>query len=371
VEGAIKLLSKVNAKAYARFRDKITIVNENSDMQGILPVLDYDLPRQANERTPWYVMPPALPLSEYLQNRQMQFIVRAVTSPANIMAQLHERGISHRDIKPSNLLVLNDSYYVGDFGLVHYPQKADLTQEWEAVGPKWTMAPEMRRNAANADGIPADVYSLAKTLWILLTKQSQSFDGQYTTSSINELKRYSPHVYTTPLDDLLHECTANDPSRRPSMREFSVRLREWAEMNRDFYLRNAMEWREIQERLFPTAIPKRVIWEDIDDIIKILNVLGSTDNLNHMFYPTGGGMDLLGAKLSIEAGCIELDAGLIDIVKPQVLIFESFGYDAEWNYFRLETADLEPSGVYENDDDHFSREEVLEIAPGYYVERVY
>ena len=41
------------------------------------------------------------------------------------------------------------------------------------------MAPEMRYNAKNADGKKADVYSLAKTLWIVLTGVDYGFEGRY------------------------------------------------------------------------------------------------------------------------------------------------------------------------------------------------
>jgi len=39
------------------------------------------------------------------------------------------------------------------------------------------MDPEMRRNPDKADGKCADVYSLAKTLWILLTKETKGFEA--------------------------------------------------------------------------------------------------------------------------------------------------------------------------------------------------
>lgn len=104
---------------------------------------------------------------------------------------------------------------------------------------------------------------------------------------------------------------------------------------------------EIQTKLFPTSIPKRVIWEDVNDIVKVLKVVSTYDNLNHLFFPSGGGLDLEDVRLSYEEGCIELDFKLLDIVKPKRLLFESFGYDHEWNYFRLEADELEACGVYE------------------------
>lgn len=47
-----------------------------------------------------------------------------------------------------------------------YPEKENLTKIKESVGAKTTIAPEMKRNAKDSDGKKADVYSLAKTLWM-------------------------------------------------------------------------------------------------------------------------------------------------------------------------------------------------------------
>ncbi len=75
------------------------------------------------------------------------------------------------------------------------------------------------------------------------------------------------------------------------------------------------------------------------------------------------------ARLSYEDNCIELDFGSVDIVKPKRLIFESFGYNHDWNYFRLEADDLQPSGVKEIEADEesyetkYGREELSELSP--------
>lgn len=91
-------------------------------------------------------------------------------------------------------------------------------------------------------------------------------------------------------------------------------------------------------------------------------------SLNHAFFPGGGGLDLTGAAQSTEGGCIELHfGGQVEVVKPQKLTFDSFGDNLEWAYFRLETGEIEPSGVYENNS--FEYEELTEINPGEYLPR--
>ncbi|MBH8568111.1 hypothetical protein KB206_04405 [Microvirga sp. STS02] len=133
----------------------------------------------------------------------------------------------------------------------------------------------------------------------------------------------------------------------------------------EFQKKNHQDWLNIQKGLFGNNIPKRHVWDSLEDIVAVLNTIGSIPNSNHMFYPRSGGLDITGAKESVELGCIELITdGLFTIVKPKRLMFESFGPDSDWNYFRLETSELAPSGVYEPNE--FTDEEVTEIEPGHY-----
>lgn len=364
-KAALKLLLTPKLRQYARFRDEVEVVRANSDVPGLLPILDRNLPADLQGSTPWYVMPLAEPLQRHLANSDAMTVVGNFISLSATLAELHRRKISHRDIKPGNLLRLEDRPYIGDFGLVDYPDKEDVTLKGESIGPKWTMAPEMRRNAEKADGIPADVYSLAKTMWILLTKQNKGFDGQYSNDSTMGLKEFQPSIYVAPLDRLLLECTDNDPGKRPRMDQFQDRLKEWLIADRDFHVRNSSQWKDIQNDIFPLVTPARAIWENLDSIVAILKILSHVGQLNHMFMPTGGGNDLLDARRSHEDGCIELDFGYVLICKPKRLVFESFDHDEEWNYFRLECEELQPTPYYSTNG---AKEYLTELEPLLYTD---
>lgn len=69
-EAAIKLLANMDgknkAKMYSRFRSEVSVVCANCDIEGLLPVLDSFLPDDITDTLPWYVMPVAQPLYEYL-----------------------------------------------------------------------------------------------------------------------------------------------------------------------------------------------------------------------------------------------------------------------------------------------------------------
>lgn len=304
-EAAIKLVAKMNGKerekAYARFRIEVDVIRANNDVEGILPIIDSYLPKGIPSQMPWYVMPVAQPIEGYSNGKSFEIAVQAILEIGRILTTLHERGISHRDIKPANILVKNDRFYLADFGLVDYPGKSDLTSTGERIGARWTIAPEMERNASKADGKSADVYSLAKTLWILLTGRKDGFEGQYDPNGVNGLNRLgltepegkgfffekAPLLYTKPLDDLLRESTDDDPSQRPSASQFVERLAAWMDIYKDFRKRNSLQWYDVQKKLFPIWIPQRAIWEKIEDIVEVLNYLGSTDSLNHVLLPGG------------------------------------------------------------------------------------
>jgi hypothetical protein len=95
-------------------------------------------------------------------------------------------------------------------------------------------------------------------------------------------------------------------------------------------------------------------------------MVASIPDLNHMLFPGGGGLDLNGAKIGREPNTIELDfQGTPAILCPKRLLFESFDFADEWNYFWLEAAEMEPIlGVASV---HRNRELLLEIAPTQYI----
>lgn len=342
-EFALKILRRIQEDTYQRFKNEVNVVTR-CGIEGVMPITLSSLPENPRESKPWYIMPLAKPFTTFIAGKSFTQIISAFIPLAETLERLHTMRIFHRDIKPDNFLIYNDRIYITDFGLVKFPDSGNLTPEKRDVGAKFTMAPEMRRIAFRADGEPADVYSFAKSLWIALTKQTLGFDGQYIKGSILSLANYEKDVYLAPLDELLHRATDNEPARRPSIKVFKEELVNWLNLNADFSSRNLTEWLEIQNLLFPMGSPAHAEWTKKEDIINILSVIAERKSLNHMFYPSGGGLDLVGVEPAGEPGFISLLVGeqSAEILKPKKLCYESFGYDPEWNYFWLESEEIPP-----------------------------
>lgn len=365
---ALKLLKRTSETIFERFTAETEALKKAKGVPGIVPLVDQDLPRDPSVGPRWYVMPLAGSFHDFINGRGPIEIVSAFALLARTLADLHELEIHHRDIKPGNVLSLGGRLCFSDFGLVKYPSRKDVTPPRHELGPKFTMAPEMRRDAGAAEGGPADVYSFAKTLWIGLTGQLLSFDGQYSGISGLGIKRFHPEAFSAPLDQLLAACTDNDPALRPAMKDVEQRLFDWVALERDFEKRNLLEWVSIQNRMFPFGSPSRASWHDLEEICGILQLAADTPGLNHMFYPTGGGMTIRNVSFATEPGFLTLDVGWRTVVKPKVLYFESFGAGSRWNYFRLEAEEVSPtgtSGSYVSSDGFY--EGLCEVRPGEYV----
>jgi serine/threonine protein kinase len=365
---AIKILRTVTDETYERFKIETITLERLGPIPGVIPLLEKNVPDNKSGSLPWFTMPVAIPFDRYIQSRNPINIVEDFIELAGTIQRLHAQGISHRDIKPANFLHYEGRLCLSDFGLVKYPDRTPLTPLRRDVGAKFTMAPEMRRQAHSANGLSADVYSFAKSLWIALTDQELGFDGQYNPLSALALSRYLVNTYTTTLDRLLEECTDTEPERRPKMSSVIVRLQEWLNICRDFHVRNLTEWAELTHKLFPLGVPMRSTWEGVDSICLVLAEIAKIPSLNHMFYPSGGGNTITAVSTAAEKGMIALHIGekMVELLKPAKLTFESFGSDMNWSYFRLEAAPVAPSGVKGAISPDRTYEALTEISPGHY-----
>jgi hypothetical protein len=86
----------------------------------------------------------------------------------------------------------------------------------------------MLNDSATADGKAADVYSLAKTLWVLATGQKFPLPGEMKAAiPALTISKYVTDIRAALLDRLVEAATTFDPSTRPTMKEFASELEAW------------------------------------------------------------------------------------------------------------------------------------------------
>lgn len=367
---ALKVLHCGTDEKKARFHSEIVVLKEyGTKISGVMPIGECS----DNEHEHWYDMPITQPVVEFIEeiandNERLRKSVEIVLECARTLAFLHERGVSHRDIKPDNIHIYEGNVVIGDFGLVHLPDSDNKTRSDAPLGPGFAMAPEMRRNPQTADGKKADVYCLAKTLWMLIMNDRKGFDGPYnwldSKISLGKLSTQDMKLHLAGIELLIGEATDNDPERRPSMHSFIQRLEEWQTEESDTLKLQIAEWKFLKQVIYGQCIPSSSVFTDMKNIRIILEALSRTVAANHTLFPSYGGLDFIGVSQASEPGCLELKFDLDTvIIKPRLLqvgIFE----DSELNYFLLEAEQLEAiSGIEEEE----GLQHLIEDTPGHYI----
>jgi hypothetical protein len=227
-EAALKWLRRTEKQRIERFQKEIDFVQSKPNYPGILPIIDAD----PSEERKWYVMPRAVPLTRYLADATVQAKLDALVSVARTVADLASEEISHRDIKPSNILVFEGRAVLSDFGLVLIPGSEPLTETGEMVGALHFMAPEMRDSPRESSGELADVYSLAKTLWCVLSGKDLPPVGHQTIDdSTAQLSTMVRHPRIGGIERLCEWSTRSYAPERPTAAQFAEELASCAAMS--------------------------------------------------------------------------------------------------------------------------------------------
>ena len=150
--------------------------------------------------------------------------IRIITQIAQALQYAHGRKVIHRDVKPDNILLLADGKAkLTDFGLAKDYGAGDqeLTRAASGLGTPHFMAPEQFADAKAVDA-RCDVYSLAATLYNLLTGQLP-FDAKFALAmlTMKEMCNIKPVRSIVPglnerIDVAIRAALDPNPDRRPA-----------------------------------------------------------------------------------------------------------------------------------------------------------
>ncbi|WP_404650678.1 protein kinase (plasmid) [Lacticaseibacillus paracasei] len=365
---ALKELYQNSKEKKERFEREVQIVTQNQQtVSGIIPICNSDL------KDYWYTMPIAIPIMKYIDDNQLEMldIIKGTIFLCSTLETLHQKNIEHRDIKPDNIYFYKGKFCFSDFGLADCLENTnDDTKTNKGLGAIFTIAPEMKRDPRHADAKKADVFSLAKTLWMLLTGDKKGFDGEYDYSNkklciYNKGRAKGKH--TAEIEMALRDATNSDPENRPTISQFKKELENWVNIYRDGKKSQESDWRFIKTQMFGKYSPRTVCWENNTDIVNILNIVGSSAGYNHMLFSSQGGLDFSSAKNANEESCIELcdTTGFYYVGKPKMLSYESFDNNSKWNYFLLEFDQIKP--IFDKHMGDYECEYLIEDVPGHYL----
>ncbi|KAJ3351113.1 hypothetical protein GGF32_004450 [Allomyces javanicus] len=151
---------------------------------------------------------------------------------ADAVRYCHERGIVHRDLKPDNILLDPHGYVkLIDFGFTNVLEsKSQLINTY--CGSLSYSAPEMLAKQPY-EGMPADVWSLGVTLYVMCTGKSP-FDESNMTAMFAQMSTGDvlyPADMSAELKSLLKSMLDPDPTRRASIQ--AVLAHPWVLLDDD------------------------------------------------------------------------------------------------------------------------------------------
>lgn len=213
-----------------RFYDEALFMRQVNGSPGILPVWDIDDAHGSAPR--WYAMPRARLLANVFDDSSTVLdVVTHTAALARTLAVLAEQGIYHRDIKPANLFWYDGAPVLADFGIAAFAhQPAGLTRVGDKVGPANFMAPEMRSTDGKDRGERADVYSLAKTLFVLAHPRRGEYppDGTHRVDAEEfSLSSLGGGNAMLSLGHVLEAATQHRVHDRLTMADFHAELMAW------------------------------------------------------------------------------------------------------------------------------------------------
>ena len=164
-----------NRKRAGRFIREIEAI-ASVDHQHVIKLIDHSPVVIDDDEQPLYIVMPVA-VGGDLSKRALSYkdsldsTLIVAQQLASALAAAHNAGVIHRDVKPENVLFRDEGHHaiLTDFGICSMYADERLTLVDEAVGPRAFMAPEMEGGRAIEVRPAADVYSLGKLIYYMIS----------------------------------------------------------------------------------------------------------------------------------------------------------------------------------------------------------
>ncbi|MDQ0960830.1 putative Ser/Thr protein kinase [Streptomyces sp. B4I13] len=162
---------------------------------------------------------------------------RLFAALAEALASVHGYGVTHRDLKPQNVILSPQGPLLIDFGIARGAADTALTQTGLAPGTPGYTAPEVL--ISNQVGAATDVFALGATLAYAMTGRAPFGSGPTHAVSYRVVHEDIDVGGVEPeLAELIKDCVAKDPARRPGPTEVITRCAVVSALAEDpFYVR--------------------------------------------------------------------------------------------------------------------------------------
>lgn len=227
----LKLLWSDDAAAAERFHQEALTMARIAG-EHVPAVYDFDHADPVNHQRPYLEMaylPDALDGESWLQQHgplSLDQGLQVATQVARVLQLAHRQGIHHHDLKPANLLLQQTDdglkATVIDFGLSSKVIELHQRLGRGSVSGKSLMArqvfgsldyaPPEQRGQGNQPGPWSDLYSLAITLYRLLTNAPPNPPNPFLLPDDRDFQQ------------LLFQCLHHDPEQRPTAEQFLERV---------------------------------------------------------------------------------------------------------------------------------------------------